>query len=183
MPKSAWLTRLTGHLPPGQFVRYLMVGTWNTVFGYSTYALFTALLTPRLRFAYIYASVFSNAISITVAYLGYKFFVFKTKGNYLREWLRCILVYGSGMLPGLLLLPLLVGVLHHALHLERSAPYIAGAMLTGFGAMYSFLGHKHFSFRVPADAANDAADPAAAAAPGHLQQVAAGVVEEEREAG
>jgi glycosyltransferase involved in cell wall biosynthesis len=152
-----WVARLTSHIPPGQFARYLVVGAWNTLFGYSTYALFTALLTPRLRFAYIYASVFSSLLNITVAYFGYKFFVFKTKGNYLVEWFRCILVYGSGMLPGLVLLPLLVEGLHYGFHLDRSAPYIAGALLLGVGTIYSFFGHKHFSFRVPDDAAHDAA--------------------------
>jgi putative flippase GtrA len=152
-----WVRRLAGHIPPGQFLRYLAVGAWNTLFGYSTYALFTALLMPRVRFGYILASVFSSLLNITVAYLGYKFFVFKTEGNYLIEWLRCILVYGSGMLPGLILLPLLVEGLHYWFHLSRSAPYIAGAIVMGFGILYSFFGHKHFSFRVPSDAARDAA--------------------------
>jgi glycosyltransferase involved in cell wall biosynthesis len=151
-----WVARLTSHIPPGQFTRYLIVGVWNTFFGYSLYALFVALLTPRLQFAYIYASAFSNLIAITVAYFGYKFFVFKTKGNYLVEWFRCILVYGSGMLPGLVLLPLLVGGLHYFFHLDRSAPYVAGAILLATGTIYSFFGHKHFSFRVPDDAAHDA---------------------------
>ena len=152
-----WRSRFAKHMPPGQFARYLMVGVWNTVFGYSLYALFTAMLTPRLRFAYLYASVFSNLIAITVAYLGYKFFVFKTQGNYVVEWFRCILVYGSGILPGLVLLPLLVGGLHYGFHLDRSAPYIAGGLWTGLTVLYSFFGHKHFSFRVPDDAAHDAA--------------------------
>ena len=40
-------------MPPEQFTRYLMVGVWNTFFGYGLYALFTALLMPRLRFGYI----------------------------------------------------------------------------------------------------------------------------------
>lgn len=152
-----WRSRIAQHIPPGQFTRYLMVGVWNTVFGYSLYAVFTALLTPRLRFAYIYASVFSNLIAITVAYFAYKLFVFKTRGNYWVEWFRCMLVYGSGMLPGLVLLPLLVGGLHYGFHLERSAPYIAGALVMGLTVIYSFFGHKHFSFRVPDDAAHDAA--------------------------
>ena len=134
-----------------------MVGVWNTLFGYSTYALFTALLMPRMRFGYILASVFSSLLNITVAYFGYKFFVFKTRGNYLAEWFRCILVYGSGMLPGVVLLPLLVEGLQYGLHLGGSAPYIAGALLLGVGTIYSFFGHKHFSFRVPEDAAHDAA--------------------------
>ena len=157
MGKPPWRSRVTGHIPPRQFARYLMVGVWNTLFGYSVYALFTALLMPRMRFGYILASVLSNLIAITVAYFGYKFLVFKTQGNYLVEWFRCILVYGSGMLPGLVLLPLLVEGLNHGFHLGHSAPYIAGALLMGGGVIYSFLGHKHFSFRVPDDAAHDAA--------------------------
>ena len=151
-----WLDRLTRHVPPGQFFRYLVVGGWNTLFGYGTYALFTALLMPRVRFGYIYASVFSSLLNITVAYLGYKFFVFKTQGNYLAEWFRCILVYGSGIVPGVILLPVLVEGLHYGFHLERSGPYIAGALLMGLTVLYSFFGHKHFSFRVPEDAARDA---------------------------
>jgi putative flippase GtrA len=154
--RFSWRSQLAKQIPPGQFTRYLMVGMWNTIFGYSLYALFTALLTPRLRFAYIYASAFSNLIAITVAYFGYKFFVFKTNGNYVLEWFRCVLVYGSGMLPGLVLLPLLVGGLRYGWHLDRSAPYIAGAILLVAGTIYSFFGHKHFSFKVPDDAAHDA---------------------------
>ena len=151
-------------MPQGQFARYLMVGVWNTVFGYSLYALFTALLMPRVRFGYIYASVASNLIAITVAYFCYKIFIFKTQGNYLMEWLRCILVYGSALLPGLVLLPLLVGCLHYGFHLGQSAPYVAGALWTGLTVIYSFLGHKNFSFRVAANVAQNAAtmegDPA-----------------------
>ncbi len=151
------LANFTGHIPPGQFLRYLAVGAWNTLFGYGTYALFTMLLMPKVRYGYILASVLSSLLNISVAYLGYKFFVFKTKGNYLVEWSRCILVYGSGMLPGLVLLPLLVEGLHRWFHLDHSAPYIAGAIVMGFGVIYSYFGHKHFSFRVPTDAARDAA--------------------------
>ena len=150
-------SRLAKHMPPGQFARYLMVGIWNTLFGYSLYALFTAMLTPRLRFAYIYASVAANLLAITVAYFCYKIFIFKTQGNYLAEWFRCMLVYGSALLPGLVLLPLLVEGLHYGFHLGRSAPYVAGALLTGLTVIYSFLGHKNFSFRVPDKAAQNAA--------------------------
>ncbi len=173
--QAPWIAGLTSHIPPGQFLRYLLIGGWNTLFGYSTYALFTTLLMPRLRFGYILASIFSSLINITVAYFGYKFFVFKTQGNYLVEWFRCILVYGSGMVPGLVLLPLLVTGLHYIFHLQRSAPYIAGALLMGFGVIYSFFGHKHFSFRVPEDAAHDAATEP----PVSLQQVTAGIPEDD----
>ncbi len=141
------MAALTQHVPRGQFFRYLLVGGWNTVFGYSLYALFTALLLPRVRYGYILASALSNLLSITVAYFGYKIFVFKTQGNYFFEWLRCLFVYGSGTIPGLLLLPLLVGTLQHWFHLQRSAPYLAGALTLAITVVYSFFGHKHFSFR------------------------------------
>jgi putative flippase GtrA len=96
--------------------------------------------------AYIVASLAANLLSITSAFLAYKWFVFKTKGNYLREWMRCVVVYGGAALIGTLLLPLFVFSLRHLTHLDASAPYIAGAALMGLTVVASFLGHRNFSF-------------------------------------
>ena len=145
-----WCTKFTQHIPPGQFGRYLLVGLWNTLFGYGTFALFTAVLNPFVPHSYIWASLLSSLLNITVAYLGYKWFVFKTKGNYLREWLRCVAVYSGGILFGLITLPVLVLVIRRNTHFFTEAPYIAGAVLTAVVVIYSFLGHKKFSFRSPA---------------------------------
>ena len=141
--------KLTGHIPPGQFGRYLLVGVWNTLFGYGTFALLTAVLTPIVPYSYMWASLLSSVLSITVAYLGYKWFVFKTKGNYLREWLRCVAVYASGIVIGLVVLPVLVTLIRRTTHFFSQAPYIAGAILTAVTVVYSFVGHKKFSFRTP----------------------------------
>jgi putative flippase GtrA len=138
---------LAAQFPPGQFVRYLVVGAWNTLFGYATYAALTALLTPLIPYSYMVASLLSSIVSITVAFLGYKWFVFKTKGNYLREWARCVAVYSGAIAIGLALLPILVGIVRHATRYQREAPYIAGAMLTGVSVVFSFVGHRKFSFR------------------------------------
>lgn len=145
--EAAWFRGLTGHIPPQQFGRYLLIGAWNTLFGYGTYAALTAVLTPLVPHGYIVASIVSAPLNITVSFLGYKWFVFKTKGNYWREWLRCIMVYGSAMALGVLALPPLVFLVRLGTGLDRPAPYIAGALLTGFNVVYSFLGHKNFSFR------------------------------------
>jgi putative flippase GtrA len=134
------------HFPPGQFGRYLVVGLVNTVFGYSTYAGLTALLTPHIRFAYMVASVISSFLNITFAFFNYKWFIFRTKGNYLREWSRCIVVYGGTMGTGTLLLPVAVFLVRHLTPADRSAPYIAGALLMSANVLAGFLGHKHFSF-------------------------------------
>jgi putative flippase GtrA len=147
---NKWSMKLTGHIPPGQFGRYLLVGAWNTLFGYGTFALFTALLNPIVPHSYIWASLLSSLLNITAAYLGYKWFVFKTKGNYLREWMRCVAVYSGGIIFGLIALPVLVHLIRRNSRFFAEAPYIAGALLTVLVVIYSFLGHKKFSFRTPA---------------------------------
>ncbi len=134
-------------VPPGQFLRYLVIGVWNTAFGYATFALFTHLLENVVPQSYMAASVLSSLINITVSFLGYKWFVFKTKGNYLREWARCVAVYGSNILFGLAILPLLVYGIRHTTHWQHQAPYVAGALLTAVTVLVSFFGHKHFSFK------------------------------------
>ncbi len=143
---SPW-ARLTRHIPPGQFARYLVVGVWNTAFGYATFAFFTAILDKVVPQSYMLASVLASIINISVSYLGYKWFVFKTKGNYLREWIRCVGVYGGNILFGLAILPLMVYALRHYAHMQRQAPYVAGAILTFVTVLVSFFGHKHFSFK------------------------------------
>lgn len=145
-PESRWTQRILRHFPPGQFGKYLIVGLCNTAFGYGTYAALTALLTPHIPFAYVLAGLISGVLNITFSFLNYKWFVFKTKGNYLREWSRCIVVYGGSMLLGTAILPLTVFLLRHFTPANQSAPYIAGAIGTGIGAMAGFFGHKNFSF-------------------------------------
>lgn len=147
---SKWSMELTRHIPPGQFGRYLLVGVWNTLFGYGSFAFFTAVLNPIVPHSYILASVVSSLLNISVSFLGYKWFVFKTRGNYLREWVRCVGVYSGGIIFGVLTLPVIVAVIRRNTRFFAQAPYIAGALLTVFMVLYSFLGHKKFSFRTPA---------------------------------
>jgi len=142
--------RLTSHIPPGQFLRYLFVGGWNTLFGYGCFALLTALLDPRIKYGYVVASVLANLLAITVSYLSYKLFVFRTKGNYLREWVRCLAVYGGSMLISVILLPVIVMIIRWTTTIGKEAPYIAGAVIMGLSVIYTFLGHKNYSFQQPA---------------------------------
>lgn len=150
--RPKWLSGLTAHIPPGQFLRYIVVGGWNTLFGYGCFALFTALLDPLIPHGYIVAIVLANLVAISVSFLGYKWFVFKTKGNYLREWLRCIAVYSGGMLLTTALLPVVVFLLRRGTKLDHAAPYVAGAILMVINLLYNFLGHKNFSFRTKPNA-------------------------------
>ncbi len=139
--------RLWDRIPEGQFIRYLLVGAWNTFFGYALYAGLNYVLTDVIPYAYMAASVISNIIAITVAYLGYKVFVFRTRGNILREYLRCYAVYGAAAAMNLILLPVLVTGLNFIITQRVYAPYIAGAILTAVTVLASFFGHRNFSFK------------------------------------
>lgn len=146
------LQRIISLFPPGQFLRYLCVGGFNTLFGYSTAAGILFLLNHHLPARYFYltvpaASILSTPLNITVAYFGYKLFVFKTNGNYLVEWLRTFAVYGTGMIPGLLALSAVTRFFQSALHLGHAAGYLALALIQGITTIYSFVGHKIFSFK------------------------------------
>ena len=143
--------RLTRHIPPGQLGRYLVVGVWNTAFAYGTYALFTALLDRHMPASYMAGSLLSSVLNITVSFLGYKWFVFKTKGNYLREWARCLMVYSGSILLGLALLPPTVFLVAHFTGNAAAAPYVAGALILGLQVILSFLGHRTFSFKAAGD--------------------------------
>jgi putative flippase GtrA len=128
-----------------QFARYLAAGGANTAFGYGIYASLNWLLAGRFPYSYLAASIIANIIAITLAYINYKFFVFRTQGNYLREYLRFYVVYGLSMALGLLLLPLLV-------ELAGINSYLAGALLLPISVAASFIGHRHYSFRSALDA-------------------------------
>jgi putative flippase GtrA len=181
-PPSRRLQRLVNLFPPGQFLRYLCVGAFNTVFGYITFAIALTLLNRVLpqRFVYltvVVASLVSTPVNITVAYFGYKIFVFKTRGNYLIEWLKAFAVYGTSMIPGLIALSALTRLLQSVFHRHSTtlhttlstveahlspntaatlqhiatgkamAGYVAGAIVIGFSTIYSFVGHKKVTFK------------------------------------
>ncbi|CAN5724387.1 hypothetical protein BH10ACI4_BH10ACI4_37190 [soil metagenome] len=152
-PPTGPFASLRRKLPPSEVLRYLLVGVWNTVFAYLLYSGFVYLygrFLPRqyLPLTVVLASVSAKPIGITMAFLCYKHFVFHTHGNYLREWLRCFAVYGVGMLPEIIALPILTHLFLRFILTHQLAPYLAGAVITVFTATLSYFGHKKFSFRI-----------------------------------
>jgi putative flippase GtrA len=128
-------------------VRYVAVGACNTIFGYGCFAMFTLLLTPLLSYGYVLASLLANLFSLTFTFLGYNRFVFKMRGNYLKEWIRCVGVYASSMVLAVAALPWVVGVIRRQPGHERSAPYIAGAIVLVFSIVFSSLAIAIFPSR------------------------------------
>lgn len=118
-------------------INYLLVGGWNTVVGYGGFVLLYHLFGTQVHYLVIWLA--SNILAITNAYIGYKAFVFKTRGNYLREYLRVYAVYGGSMGLNLIYLPVCVEAF-------KIAPPVAQAGWLLINFIFSYLGHKHFSF-------------------------------------
>ena len=130
-----------------QLVRFVIVGGWNTVFGYGLFAAANYLLVDRLPHAYMLAIVIANIIAISVAYVSHKLVTFRTRGNVLREYLRFYAVYGVTALINLALLPPAVALVGVLLSRPRHVPYVAQAALLPLNVALSYIGHKRFSFR------------------------------------
>jgi putative flippase GtrA len=139
-------------LPGAEVIRFLMVGGFNTVFSLALYSgcviVFGRMLPSRGKplIADI-AFAISTPISITVAFLCYKHFVFRTKGNYLKEWLRCFAVYSVSFPMGLVILPAATHGFEHIALLRQYAPFLAGLVNSIVIACYSYFAHKKFSFK------------------------------------
>lgn len=120
-----------------QIIKYLAVGIWNTIFGISLYTLIILIFgeTHYLLWGFI-----CTIISITQSFFAYKFLVFKTKGNYLSEYLRIYITNGTSMLTGLILMYVLVSLL------KNSAIY-ANIIVTGITVIINFFMHKGFTFK------------------------------------
>lgn len=119
-------------------VTYLLVGGWNTLFGYAVFALLYYLLKAHLHVDVIL--VLSYAISIANAYIGYRFVVFRSSGSLKRELPRFTSVYAVTLLANLIVLPL-------ALRVLPWDAYVVQGLFTFVIVTLSYFGHKYFSFR------------------------------------
>ena len=139
-------------VPTGEVIRFLLVGAFNTLFSYGLYALFVRgyshlLPTHGKPLIADLASITSKPLGITVAFFGYKHFVFRTEGNYLKEWLRCFAVYGVSTPAELVILPVATKIFLLFSLTHTPAPYLAGIVNSVLIAGYSYFAHKKFSFK------------------------------------
>ena len=120
-----------------QFFRYLIVGVWNTVFGIGLYWLAYGTLGKSVH--YMLLAVPVNILAITNAFVCYKLIVFRTRGNWIKEYVKCFIIYGGGALASMALLWLLVSCF-------RMNPAIANMVGSVIVVIGSYFGHKYFSF-------------------------------------
>jgi len=117
---------------------YVIVGGWNTLFGYGCFAALYYLLHTHLHVDVIL--VFSYVLSIANAYVGYRYVVFRSRGDMKTELPRFTAVYLVTLAANLVILPL-------ALRVLPWNAYVVQGLFTFVIVALSYFGHKHFSFR------------------------------------
>jgi putative flippase GtrA len=116
---------------------YLVVGAWNTVFGYGIWALLQYLLGDTLN--YLVIVVIAWPIAVLNAYLGYRYIVFRSGGPMLRELPRFSLVYVATLAANLVLLPVALRVVPFTIYVDQ-ALFFAAVVAS------SYVAHKYYSF-------------------------------------
>lgn len=144
----SWCVHLSDRPFLGEMVRfylrrreqilYLVVGAWNTLFGYAIWALLYCLLHSYLH--YLVIQIISWPLPVTLAYFLFRRFVFRSRGSIWRELPRFWLVYAGGLVLALVVLPILVRVVPLNL-------YAIQALFIAVVIVLTYLGHKYFSFR------------------------------------
>ncbi|MCL2567049.1 MAG: GtrA family protein [Alphaproteobacteria bacterium] len=74
-----------------QFIRFILVGGYNTVFGYVVFAALYYYWGENIHYAIIL--FFAYLIGILNNFILFKIFVFKTKGNWLKEGISTYISY------------------------------------------------------------------------------------------
>ena len=121
-----------------QKIRYLFVGSWNTLFGYFLGATLFLLLNSRLHLVVI--AIIANIIAISMSFVTYKLIVFRTRDSWLAEYCRCYVVYGFNALLGIPFLWILVDKLGLNIWIAQGFAILATVII-------SYFLHKRFTFR------------------------------------
>lgn len=136
-----------------KFLKFIILGFWNTFFGMGVFFLLYYLFNQYCR--YMMLVIIANILAITNAYIVYKLFVFRTKGNYLREYLKFYVVYGLVFVVAIALFPFFMEVAvpflaKNFLHYQgifKYKAYISQMCITGVTMFISYFGHEKFSYQ------------------------------------
>jgi len=121
-----------------QKVLYLVVGGWNTLIAYGSFALLYYLLHDRLAPSVILTIAY--AVASVNGYLTFRFLVFTPVRHPLVEYLRYQAVYLPIQVFNLVALPLALGY-------TNLSAYIVQGLLAPVAVVAAYLGNKYFTFR------------------------------------
>lgn len=118
--------------------RYLIAGGWNTIFGYSLGVILFLLLTDSVHTAFI--AFICNLISMAMSFVTYKLFVFRTKGNWIKEYFKACLVYGNVAIISIVVIWILVDLVGLNIWISQALAILVTVVI-------SYFGHEKFTFK------------------------------------
>jgi putative flippase GtrA len=140
----------------GEKLRYLVVGVWNTLLGYAVFLLALKLFGPAIQalsskpgvaglIGHFYYLVIQWAVWVLMVVnstVTMKYFAFRSKGRLLHQIGRAYLVYLPAQGISSVILWFTVKVL-------GLSPGIGQLVTIAIATVFSYLGHKYFTFRTP----------------------------------
>lgn len=119
-------------------IRFLVIGAYNTAFGYGTFFVLYAALGGRLH--YLTLSTIAHFIAVTNSYVMQRFVVFRSTGTWPLEFLRFNLSHLATLGLGLV-------ALHVLVEYAGLSPLLAQGIVLLMIVIASYMLHSLFSFR------------------------------------
>ena len=127
-------------------IRFLIVGAWNTLFGYGVFYLldyaFEGLFEARYA-AYMSAICIAQVIAVINAFIFHKYYTFRSKVKSIKivgEFLKFSLTYAAVFCLNIILMPVFVEIFH-------VQPRLSGLVILFINTLVSYVGHSRFSFK------------------------------------
>ncbi|MEU6583579.1 GtrA family protein [Nocardia sp. NPDC046763] len=136
-----------------QEVAFALVGGFNTLMGMVLTIVWLTVLGGVVSkdVAAALSVALAYAVSMVVAFVLHRTLVFRVRGHLLRDFVAFVGVNAVGMVLNMVLLQLAVSLL-------RVPAKPAAVVVMGLVAVASYFGHRHISFRRPADSPPTPAD-------------------------
>jgi len=122
-------------------VRFLIAGGVNTMVGLSVYPILFILLKP-IGFGYMEVLFLAQVICITFSFISNKYFVFKTKGNIKKEYVKFFMFYGFYLALNVICLPVMVEMI-------KITPIVAQTLFSIAIIVSSYFWHNFITFKQP----------------------------------
>ena len=118
-------------------VRFIVIGTINFIVSYLIYVLFVFILGEN---QYQLCLALQWVVSSIISYMNQKFFVFCTKGNYIKEYLKCCSTWLVGYFLNVILLEIFVKFIFKEV-------YISQFVSIGIVSVSTYFLFKFFAFK------------------------------------
>ncbi len=118
-------------------IRFLIIGVFNAAISYAIFALAFYLLK---EVHYQACVALQWAISSIFSYINQKFFVFRTEGNYVKEYLKCCTTWLVSYFANVVILELLVRFVFNNVYVAQFISIFLVSVIT-------YLLFKYFAFK------------------------------------